>query len=120
MPEGWTSLVGVPALPPAGSPTKRILHLTDIHLDLRFEKVELSWPNARGLDITSGRASPPPAGSPPKRILQLTDIHLDLRYAKVEFCWPNVRGLETTSGDDSSPSSWFSNQEDPPAHRHPS
>ncbi len=54
--------------------------------------------------------APPPAGSPTKRILQLTDIHLDLRYAKVD----------TTSGGASSPSSWFSNHEDPPAHRHPS
>ncbi len=64
--------------------------------------------------------APPPAGSPTKRILQLTDIHLDLRYAKVELGWPNARGGETTSGGASSPSSWFSNQEDSSAHRHPS
>jgi hypothetical protein len=62
----------------------------------------------------------PTVSSPTKRILQLTDIHLDLRYAQVELGWPNVRGVDTTSGGASSPYTWFSNQEDPSAHRHPS
>jgi hypothetical protein len=104
--------VGMPALPSEGSPSKRILQLTDIHLDLRYAKESKGgWPNVRGVDTTDGGLpAPPPVGSPTQRILQLTDIHLDLRYAKVD----------TTSRGASSPSSWFSNQEDPPAHRHPS
>jgi len=35
LPEVEKPPVEVPAPPPAGSPTKRILQLTDIHLDLR-------------------------------------------------------------------------------------
>jgi hypothetical protein len=40
MPEVEKPPVEVPSPPPVGSPTKRILQLTDIHLDLRYAKVE--------------------------------------------------------------------------------
>jgi hypothetical protein len=39
LPEVEKPPVEVPVLPPAGSSTKRILQLTDIHLDLRYAKV---------------------------------------------------------------------------------
>jgi hypothetical protein len=57
LPEVEKPPVEVPAPPPAGSPTKRILQLTDIHLDLRYAKVELGWPNARGGETARGGAS---------------------------------------------------------------
>jgi hypothetical protein len=85
MPEVEKPPVEMPAPPPAGSPTKRILQLTDIHLDLRYANVELGWPSVKGVEKQPVEVpAPPPAGSPTQRILQLTDIQLDLRYAKVE------------------------------------
>jgi hypothetical protein len=57
---GWTPPVEVPAPPPAGSPTQRILQLTDIHLDLRYAKENKGdSPNVRGVDTTSGVANSP-------------------------------------------------------------
>ncbi len=59
MPEIEKPPVEVPASPPAGSPTKRILQLTDIHLDLRYAEVDKEgWPNVRGGETTSGGTIP--------------------------------------------------------------
>jgi hypothetical protein len=40
MPEVEKPSAEVPAPPPASSPSKRIIQLTDIHLDLRYAQVE--------------------------------------------------------------------------------